>query len=97
LTGDLTGTGTAVTLTGTQTVTNGDDDSEGSLNLATSDLVNSGAFISSGYTHSVANSIANPQIPNDTANLSIKYECRVVYTIGTRTFSAAKEITTITD
>jgi hypothetical protein len=98
LNGALTGTGTPLVLSPlTPPVTNGADDAtEGSLNLATVESVASGQSISSGYSHSTANSIANPQIPNEGANLSTKYECRVVYTIGTRTFSAAKEIITIT-
>jgi hypothetical protein len=98
LTGDLSqsgGTGTAVTITGTPSVSGSDDDvTEGSLRIETATTTVTGNRIASGYTNT-ANLIANPQIYNDTGNLSIKYECRVVFVVAAKTYTAAKEISTI--
>jgi hypothetical protein len=94
--GDLSGSGTTVTLSTLNPVVSGSDldATEGSLACATIDATTLNAYISTGYTNG-ANLIANPQIANVVANLSIKYECRVVYVVGPKTYTAAKEIATI--
>jgi hypothetical protein len=99
LTGDLRqagGAGTVVTITGSPSVSGSDDDvTEGSLKIDTATTTVTGNRIASGYTNT-ANLIANPQIFNDTGNRSIKYECRVVFVVAAKTYTAAKEIFSIT-
>jgi hypothetical protein len=99
LVGDLDGNlnGAPITHTGTPSLSGDNlDATEGSIEIQTGTTITINHYITSGYTNA-ADDIANPQIANDAANLSIKYECRIVYVVGAKTYTAAKEITSITD
>jgi hypothetical protein len=94
LNGDLSGggPGTDISMTGTPTVSGGntlDDVTEASIAIGTTTTTTAnGAFILSGYTNTL-NLITNPQIPNEAGNLSINRECRIVYVVGLKTYTAA--------
>jgi hypothetical protein len=97
LSGVLSGTGTPVNLSTANCAIDNktDDDTESSIACATTDATTTAAFIATGYTNGI-DLIANPQIANVSSNLSTKYECRVVYVVGSKTYKAAKEIFSIT-
>jgi hypothetical protein len=97
LAGDLDGTPGSIINNGTPTLSGQTEDAtEGSIRIDTVTAITQNHYITSGYTNS-ANAIANPQIANATNNPSTKYECRIVYVVGAKTYTAAKEITSIID
>jgi hypothetical protein len=97
LNGDLDGTPGTVIDNGTPTLSGSNEDAtEGSIRIGTTSTITINHYITSGYTNA-ANAIANPQIAKNTNNPSTKYECRIVYVVGAKTYTAAKEITSITD